>query len=95
MARNKGKRTEEEVEASMEEVMTSATTQPEPVPEPVVAPAPAPVPAGTPVFTFDRWFAQTGKPEHHKVGMRTFLKRRTRVQGKRTVAAWDALFTTY
>lgn len=45
------------------------------------------------VMTFDRWFAQTGKPAHHIAGMRAFGGQK--IKGKRTVAQWDALFQSY
>lgn len=47
-----------------------------------------------PVMNFDRWFATTGRPAHHKAGMRAFLGPR-RVNGKKTVAEWERLFRTY
>lgn len=46
-----------------------------------------------PVFTFDRWFASSGKPAHWKAGMRIFVGKL--VKGKRTQAEWERLFAGY
>jgi hypothetical protein len=47
-----------------------------------------------PVLSFDRWFAQTGRPAHHKAGMHAYLSKGV-LRMKRTVAAWNALFQNY
>jgi hypothetical protein len=47
----------------------------------------------TSLMSFDRWFATTGKPIHHKAGMLTYL--RNTFLGKRTKADWDNLFKAY
>jgi len=47
------------------------------------------------MMSFDRYFAHTGKPAHHKLGMRAFLDKRGGARGKRTVSAWKALFANY
>lgn len=65
-----------------------------PAPAPVKAQAPAPEPAKeapSPVVSFDRWFSSTGKPQHHKAGMKAFAP----TKGKKTVAAWNAAFAGY
>ncbi len=61
------------------------------VEEPVAAP---PVEEKRPevLLTFDRWFALSGKPAHHKAGMIAFGKK---VSGKRPMSAWDAMFKDY
>lgn len=41
--------------------------------------------------SFERWFASTGKPDHWKHGMRAFAP----TSGKKTIAAWAAIFKTY
>lgn len=46
------------------------------------------------LMTFDRWFATTSRPEHHKAGMLTYLHNNSFL-GKRTKADWDNLFKTY
>ena len=70
--------------------------QAKPAPKPVAKPAPKPAlkpkPAPVAMFTFDRWFASTGKPSHWKGGMRKFVKN---LKGKRTAEQWDALFQDY
>lgn len=59
------------------------------------APAPAlPTAPAQPILTFDRYFAATGKPAHHKAGMAKYM------QGKggparKTKADWDAFFAQY
>jgi hypothetical protein len=50
-------------------------------------------PAKTPLMSFDRWFATTGKPIHHKSGMLVYL--RNTFLGKRTKADWDNIFMAY
>jgi hypothetical protein len=45
------------------------------------------------LITFDRWFLATGKPAHHKAGMKAFLKGGS--QGKKTLAAWNELMSRY
>jgi len=42
-------------------------------------------------LTFDRWFSTTGRPPHHKGGLKAFAI----TSGKKTVAAWNAIFATY
>lgn len=89
------KRTSTEKPAEEAEVTTSA----KPVEEVKKKEAPKPKVKEPPVrpepmMSFDRWFAQTGKPVHHKAGMRAYLKRGA-LKGKRTVAAWDRLFKNY
>lgn len=46
------------------------------------------------VLTFDRWFASTGKPAHHKAGMRAYINDK-QAKGKKTVAEWERLFAGY
>jgi len=46
-----------------------------------------------PMLSFDRWFATTGKPAHHKLGMLAFIKGRS--TGKRTKSSWDEMFKGY
>ena len=59
-------------------------------PEPKAAAPKAPIVV---VMNFDRWFSSTGKPAHHKSGMKTY--RKTAIKGKRTAAAWQELFKNY
>lgn len=42
-------------------------------------------------ISFDRWFATTGKPDHHKAGMRAFAL----TNGKKTINTWNDIFKTY
>ena len=72
-----------------------STKEQEVVPKdaPVEAPA-RPKARPVPVLSFDRWFASTGKPAHHKAGMHAGLSRGV-LRMKRTVAAWNALFENY
>lgn len=51
-------------------------------------------PAPVPVFSFDRWFGTTGRPAHHKAGMRAYLNK-SQLRGKRTLDAWNVLFEKY
>lgn len=79
--------------ASVEESPAVETTAPEPVlskPMPSSKPMKTTKPA-EPMLTFDRWFATTGRPAHHKAGMRAYVN----VKGKRTKAFWDGLFKSY
>ena len=58
---------------------------------PAAAMPPAPPTPPVPVVSFDRWFATTGRPQHHKAGMQRFAA----TKGKKTVAAWNAVFARY
>jgi hypothetical protein len=42
-------------------------------------------------ISFDRWFSTTGRPGHHKAGMRAYVK----ASGRKTKTAWDQLFAKY
>lgn len=46
------------------------------------------------MVSFDRWFATTGRPVHHKLGMKVHISK-AQIQGKRTVSAWNELFKKY
>lgn len=68
---------------------------PEPPPAPPVrqdekqeAPAAAPP---QPLISFDRWFATTKRPAHHKAGMKAFAS----TAGRRTMAQWTTIFQAY
>jgi len=60
--------------------------------QPIITPPP-PAPA-LPLLTFDRYFASTGKPGHHKAGMAAYLQRRGG-PARKTKEAWDSLFAQY
>lgn len=73
-------------------------SKPRPVPEEVrtVPAKPTPVISTAPkpsmlLLTFDRWFATTGRPSHHKSGMQAYVN----VTGKRPKDFWDQLFAQY
>lgn len=57
-------------------------------PTPVVSTAPKPQML---LLTFDRWFSTTGRPWHHKAGMKAYVN----VTGKRPKEFWDQLFAQY
>ena len=57
-------------------------------PTPVASTAPKPKVL---LLTFDRWFATTGRPMHHKAGMKAYVN----VTGKRPKEFWDQLFAQY
>ena len=44
-----------------------------------------------PLLSFDRWFETTGRPPHHKRGMRAY----TAMRGKHPKKFWDQLFAGY
>jgi hypothetical protein len=89
----KNRRESESEEPQVESSASSADTGPAPE-SATTAEEPAPAPATpTVVMNFDRWFATTGKPQHHKAGMLAFIKGRT--SGKRTKESWDELFKSY
>lgn len=58
--------------------------------ETVVAPPPLP-PAPARKYTFEQWANIKKVPEHHKPGMRAFVKQLF----PRSLEAWDAAFKTY
>lgn len=47
--------------------------------------------APQPIVTFDRWFAMTKRPAHHKAGMKAFAS----TAGRRTLAQWNTIFQAY
>jgi hypothetical protein len=62
-------------------------------PAPVVTTlAPAPV---VPLLSFDRYFSTTGKPAHHKAGMRAFLTSSGTTDQRRTKDDWEKIFANY
>jgi len=60
---------------------------------PAPATPPPPPPAPVPMLSFDRWFALTGRPAHHRLGLLAFIGARAR--GKKPKSAWDELFKNY
>ncbi len=48
-----------------------------------------------PLLTFSRYFAHTGKPDHHQLGMAAWLKKRGWASGRQTLAKWEKLFASY
>ncbi len=74
-----------------------AVTVTVPSPEDVAAPSeetPVPSEDAQPdvLMTFDRWFATTGRPPHHKGGMLAYIGR---VKGKRLASTWAQMFANY
>lgn len=78
-----GKDSQKKSESNSDELAASALAAPAVKAAPAVAPPP--------VVSFDRWFATTGRPQHHKAGMRAYAS----TNGKKTVAAWNAVFAGY
>lgn len=46
------------------------------------------------MLSFDRYFSTLGRPDHHKAGMKAFLKK-GQAQGKKAKSYWEQLFKTY
>lgn len=46
------------------------------------------------MLSFNRWFAQTGKPAHHRAGMLACITKKLS-QSKRTLESWNRLFASY
>ncbi len=42
-------------------------------------------------ISFDTWFATTGRPNHHKKGMREF----TNCTSRKTLDSWNKIFKDY
>ena len=76
-------------ESKPREVPADAKDKPVPAkPTPVASTAPK---SNVLLLTFDRWFSTTGRPWHHKAGMRAYVN----VTGKRPKEFWDQLFAQY
>lgn len=43
------------------------------------------------IVSFDRWFATTQRPPHHKAGMKAFAN----TAGKKPVEQWNLIFQSY
>jgi hypothetical protein len=69
----------------------AVNTTPPVVVTPVVAAQPSKTTTPEVAISFDRWFVLTGRPNRHKAGMQAF----TNTKGKKTVAAWRAIFANY
>lgn len=99
MAKKKSKTdAAEEFKVAGEELLKEEESIPEPMKvetsaKVVAAPAKTKVEVKSAVqrISFDRWFSTTGRPAHHKAGMRAFVKS----SGRKTKAAWDQLFAKY
>lgn len=61
------------------------------VENPVAAKTKVEVKSAIQLISFDRWFLTTGRPAHHKAGMRAY----SNTKGRRNKAAWDQLFKNY
>lgn len=54
----------------------------------------APAAPAQPLMNFDRYFATTGKPAHHKAGMAAYLSAKGG-NVRKTRDAWASFFTKY
>lgn len=91
MAKKKESLDERLDELEQEFAVAAVAEIPPPAPKP---PAPPPPPAA-PVMSFDRYFALSGRPVHHKAGLQAYFKTTAGGAGKRTKSAWDVLFAQY
>jgi len=94
--RNKESEKEEEVVVEQVEEVKSAPSMSSPPPaEKSDDKKPIETEKPEPMLTFSRYFAYTGKPEHHKSGMVAWLSKRGGTNGRRTAKSWTDLFSKY
>lgn len=93
---DKKKFEETEAPAPKDDVSLDAKSAPPEMPPspPVSKDEKQEVPAASPpqpLISFDRWFATTKRPAHHKAGMKAFAS----TAGRRTLAQWNTIFQAY
>lgn len=93
--KNKESEKEEEVVVEKVEEVKSAPSMSSPPAEKSDDKKPIETEKPEPMLTFSRYFAYTGKPEHHKSGMVAWLSKRGGTNGRRTAKSWTDLFSKY